>query len=139
MATPVEPVDEELGFSIQCWFSVKVVSMKLTGIVVEDGVRWNWNSRMTSIFKTSANKVIKALNSPDHEDDRDEETQIHFPPLPAPLLQMNARTLQSVVTLMLGTSTSIGQEKLPLGGPNMWSFQAPGKFQLHARGPSVHH
>ena len=42
MATPVEPVDEELGSYIECWFSVKAVSMKLTGIVVDDGVRWNW-------------------------------------------------------------------------------------------------
>ena len=54
------------------------------------------DSRMTSIFKTSAKEVIEALNSPDHEDHRDdEETQIHLPPLPAPLLQMNARTLVS--------------------------------------------
>ena len=79
--------------------------------------------------------AIRALNSPDHEDHRDdEETQIHLPPLPAPLLQMNARTLQSVVTLIARDLHIDWAGEAPSWWPKDVLFSSPRKVPATCKG-----
>jgi len=54
--------------------------------------------RMTNIITEDAKKLMDALES---SEEQSSNTIIHLAPLPAPLADLNARTLQSVLTAVI--------------------------------------
>lgn len=80
----------------------KIKDLQVTGIPCafcyvapwSDGLVFNGDKRMTNIITTMAEKLVAAIGE---EDDQSSGKEIILRHLPGPLLDLNLRTLQSVV------------------------------------------